>query len=90
MACRAWIENGDSLEEVYYDYDVLEHMVQAMDNLQTFVNFKTEDSVQVYQAKLKLKMKEWFGHLKFPLDPVKERRRYVCVSEIDKQTKEKE
>ena len=59
LSCRAWIGssgNGDYLHHVYKYYNVLEHMVKAMENIQSFVQIKSIDSVEAFQAKFQLKM----------------------------------
>lgn len=68
LSCRAWIQNGDSIDHVYQYYDVLKHAIQTMDHLQTFVGIDSADQVQIFQAKLRLKMNEWFGPIDFPTD----------------------
>ena len=81
LSCREWIRNGDSLENVYYYYDILEQVVWAMDNIQTFVNIPTKDSAELFQLKLRTKLNEWFGEIDFPVHPDTERHKYVCASE---------
>ena len=81
LSCRAWLKDTDAIEQVYQYYDVLERMVQAMDNIQNFVQIKSSDTLEIFQAKLQLKTDEWFGSLEFPVDPLADRDKFVCKSE---------
>lgn len=85
LSARAWINNGDSLHNVYQTYDLIEEMVKAMDHLQTFANIKSHDNVEIFQAKMQLKLNEWFGPIQYPVDPERDREEYICASEQEQE-----